>query len=284
MQNRSISPRHLGRMRACVTAVSLWMLTTSAGFAAPASSALEGESPIDLVLYGRLLESHTRSVDDLAITRVDYRALQKSEDWRRLARQVRAANPSGLTRDGRLAFWINAYNILTIDLILDHYPIDGIKEIGSFFSPVWDIEVARIEGQAISLGHIEHEILRKMDEPFIHGAIVCASASCPPLARTPFRPGAIQEDIASAMRTWLANDQKGIHFDTKRNLVRLSKIFDWFENDFASRGGVLAAIADFLSPEDAEWIRSENRRPILVYFDYDWSLNDTREMDARKMR
>jgi hypothetical protein len=233
-----------------------------------------GEGPIDLALYGRLLEEHTRVVDDLAGVRVDYRSLTASPNWKRLTRQVHAANPDGLARDAKLAFWINAYNILTIDLVVQHYPITGIKKIGSFFSPVWNIKVATIAGRSVSLGDIEHEILRKMDEPFIHGAIVCASASCPPLARQPFRPDHLREDLAAAMKTWLAHREKGIAIDRAKKVIRLSKVFDWFEADFDSRGGVLEAIADVLSPEDASWIRSEGRDASIRYFGYDWSLND----------
>jgi hypothetical protein len=239
-------------------------------------AAARGTTAIDLDLYARLLESHTRAVSDTAGTRVDYRGLEKSQDWKRLVRQIHAAEPSRLARDEKLAFWINAYNILAIDLVAKHYPLDGIKEIGSFFSPVWDLEVATIEGRPLSLGAIEHEILRKMDEPRIHGAIVCASVSCPPLARTPFRPSSLDADLSAAMRNWLASREKGIAIDRSSRVVRLSKVFDWFEGDFESRGGVLAAIAPFLDSDDATWIRAEGRNTSIRYLDYDWSLNDLR--------
>jgi hypothetical protein len=234
---------------------------------------LASEATIDLDLYDQLLEKHTRAVPDIVGTRVDYRSLEKAKDWKRLAAQVRGAKPSQLTRDEKLAFWINAYNILTIDLILKHYPIDGIKEIGSFFSPVWDIDVATIEGRTVSLGEIEHEILRKMDEPRVHSAIVCASVSCPPLARTPFHPDKVDAELSAAMRAWLANREKGIAIDRKNRVVHLSKIFDWFEDDFAPRGGVLNAITPYLEPADAKWIRTEGQNASIQYFPYDWSLN-----------
>jgi hypothetical protein len=250
--------------------LALLVLASAIGFGTPAA----GESPIDHDLYGRLLETHTRVVDDLALIRVDYSALRQSSDWKQVVRQVHAANPKDFGHDEKLAFWINAYNILAIDLIVQNYPIDGIKDLGSFFSPVWDRSVATIAGRKISLGAIEHEILRKMNEPLIHGAIVCASASCPPLARTPFRPDHLQVDLAAAMRTWLGHPEKGIALDRANHVIRLSKVFDWFEEDFEARGGVLEAIADFLPPEDATWIRGAGRKASIRYFDYDWSLND----------
>ena len=250
-----------------------WLVPISAllHFALPAAAS---DAAIDLDLYARLLENHTRAVSEVVGTRVDYRSLKESQDWKRLVRQVHAAKPSQFSRDEKLAFWINAYNILAIDLINDHYPVDGIKQIGSFFSPVWDLDVATIEGRSISLGAIEHEILRKMGEPRIHGAIVCASISCPPLARTPFRPMSLDADLSSAMQRWLASPEKGIAIDRQNRVVRLSRIFDWFEEDFESQGGVLVVIAPYLEPDDAAWIRAEGESASIRYFGYDWSLND----------
>jgi len=269
MPNRLYSAtRHARRVRPV-----LLSLLIGIGFSAQAGAS---DGPIDLDLYGRLLEEHTRLVPDLSGTRVDYKSLGQSKDWKRLARQVHDAKTSDLSRNAQLAFWINAYNILAIDLIISHYPVDGIKDIGSFFSPVWDIEVATIAGRTVSLGEIEHEILRKMNEPLIHGAIVCASASCPPLARTPFRPDHLSEDLAAAMRTWLSHRKKGLAIDRSSKVVRLSKVFDWFEEDFESRGGVLEVIADFLPADDAAWIRRERSTLSVRYFGYDWSLNDVK--------
>ncbi|HEB89322.1 MAG TPA: DUF547 domain-containing protein [Deltaproteobacteria bacterium] len=239
------------------------------------------DSAIDLDLYARLLQTHTRSVPDIVGTRVDYRALRESPEWARLVQQVHSARPSRLkTRDQKLAFWINAYNILAIDLVAKHYPVSGIKEIGSFLSPVWDREVARIEGQPYSLGSIEHGILRKMGEPRIHAAIVCASVSCPPLSRKPFRPETLDADLSAAMKAFLANRRKGFVLDRRNHVVRLSKIFDWFEDDFASTGGVLASIMPHLVPEDAAWLRAHGSDATIRYFDYDWSLNDLASDDT----
>ncbi len=229
---------------------------------------------IDLALYGRLLSTHTRAVPDIVGTRVDYASLKTSSDWKRLANQVHAAQPSRLTRGERLAFWINAYNILTIDLILDHYPVDSIRDIGSFFFPVWKKTVATIEGRQISLGFIEHEILRKTGDWRIHAAIVCASTSCPPLARTPFRAETIDADLAAATDTWLVSREKGIAIDRESHRVRLSSIFDWFEEDFESSGGVLSAVAPYVSESDATWLGGPGRNATIRYFDYDWALND----------
>ena len=232
-------------------------------------------SPIDLDLYDAILGKYTQTSRDVVGVRVDYRALRGQPEWKRLVRSVRTAKPSRLGADASKAFWINAYNILTIDLILDHYPLDSIKSIGSFLSPVWDRAVADIEGKARSLGEIEHEILRPLGDPRIHAAIVCASTSCPPLARTAFRPERLDEDLDAAMRRWLESAQKGVRIDRKSRTVRVSKIFDWFEEDFEAGGGVLATIARFVPAEDAAWLRGPGRKARIRYFSYDWSLNET---------
>ena len=232
------------------------------------------KAPFDRALYASLLEAHTKSVADVVGTRVDYRALGRSEDWKRLVAQIRSARPGTLDREAKLAFWINAYNILTIDLVLQHYPLDSIRDIGSFFSPVWNVEVATIEGRTLSLGEIEHEILRKMGEPRIHAAIVCASTSCPPLARTPFTPARLGAELDAAMRQWLASPEKGVLIDRTRNQVSVSAIFDWFEEDFETVGGVLSTIARYAPTADAAWLQNEGRQARIQFFDYDWTLND----------
>lgn len=257
---------------ALVAAVGIVLVfaTARAENGAPAAAA----PGIDLARYAEILSRHTVTTQDVVGTRVDYRALRGDTDWRRVADSVRAARPSTFDRDGRLAFWINAYNILTIDLVLEHYPVESIRDIGSFLFPVWNREVARIEGEEVSLGGIEHDILREMGDPRIHGAIVCASTSCPPLARTPFRAESIDADLDATMRRWLSIPEKGYAIDREAGRLRVSAIFDWFEDDFEATGGVIATIARYADPEDARWLRGPGRRAPLRYLDYDWRLND----------
>lgn len=282
-QRASMSPdrrARSGRLRSLVRSLASGLAALALGpLAAEASPPAEAPVPIagvDLDLYDRLLEQHTRAVDEVVGTRVDYRAIARSTEWRRLSRQFRSARPSTLDRAERLAFWINAYNVLTIDLIVEHYPVASIRDIGSFLFPVWNRDVAEIEGRELSLGEIEHEILRPMGEPRIHGAIVCASTSCPPLARRAFRPERLDRDLDDAMRRWLASPAKGVAIDRSQDRVRLSRIFDWFEEDFRAGGGVLATVARYVDAEDARWLQARGRRARVEFLDYDWALNDLR--------
>jgi hypothetical protein len=234
-----------------------------------AASRARGE-PLDEGLYAELLERHTRAVADTAGTRVDYAALRHDPDWERLLRNLSRVQPDALAnREERLAFWINAYNILAIDLVRQHYPVESIRDLGSFWSPVWDREVGRIGGSAYSLGRIEHEILRPMGEPRIHMAIVCASVSCPSLRREPFSAARLDVQLADASRRFLANPGKGLRVEPGG--VGLSRIFQWFESDFAAGGGVLAFVRRYAPPSARASLAAD---PAIHYLDYDWRLND----------
>ncbi len=215
------------------------------------------------------------AVDDIASTRVDYASLGTSREWAALVRSLEASDPNGLTsRNDRLAFWINAYNILAIDLVLRHYPVDSIRSIGGFLSPVWKKEAGEIHGRVYTLHEIEHEILRPMGEPRVHGAIVCASLSCPPLRREPYRGERIDVQLDDNLRRWLADPRKGARLDREARILHLSRIFDWFEEDFEPAGGVLPFVADHLPAEDADFLRAHRGEIRIRYFDYDWRLND----------
>jgi len=222
-------------------------------------------------LYAKLLERHTRVVADMAGTRVDYPGLAASTDWRRLVAQLDTTDPSALaSREQRLAFWINAYNILAIDLVARHPEIESIRDIGSLLRPVWKREAGRVGGQPISLDEIENGILRKQGEPRMHAAIVCASLSCPSLRREPFDAARLDAQLDDAVRRWLASPEKGLRLDRARGVLWLSSIFDWFEADFEP-GGVLAFVSRYLSDADRAFV--ETRRPRLEYFNYDWRVN-----------
>jgi hypothetical protein len=230
---------------------------------------------LDEAGYAAVLAQDTVAVSDLASTRVDYAALRSSPEWDALIRSLAGANPSRLrTREERLAFWINAYNILAIDLVLRHYPQDSIRGIGSLFSPVWKRPAGRIGGRTYSLDEVENEILRPMGDPRIHGAIVCASLSCPPLRREPYRAETLDEQLQDNVRRWLADPRKAARIDLRTRTIWLSPIFDWFEEDF--RGGVLPFVAAHLAPAQRARLASIGGEEASVeYLSYDWSLNDT---------
>ncbi len=235
---------------------------------------------MDLDLYAALLERHTVAVDDMASTRVDYGALKKSPEWNRLVRSLGASDPEQLgSRAERLAFWINAYNILAIEIVRKNHPIDGIRSIGSLLSPVWKKKAGSIGGRDYSLDEIEHQILRKMGEPRIHAAIVCASNSCPPLRREPYRADRLDAQLEDNVRRWLADPRKGARIDRASKTLWLSPILDWFEEDFPD--GAVAFVSRHVPQSGADWIRAQGPALRIRYFEYDWSLNDTAASSKR---
>ncbi len=246
-------------------------------------AAAAGAEALDEGLYARLLEQHTRAVSGAAGTRVDYRGLAGSDAWSHLVANVGRTHPAALPdRAARLAYWINVYNIFTIDLVLQHYPVDGIRDIGHLLRPVWKRPAGRITGRDYSLDEIEHRILRPLGEPRVHAAIVCASVSCPALRREPFAAPRLDAQLDDAVRSWLANPEKGLRIDRAKGVLWLSRIFKWFDGDFEADGGVLAFLTGHLGGDDRDWLERHGSGASIEYLDYDWSLNDLARAPPRR--
>jgi len=159
----------------------------------------------------------------------------------------------------QLAYWINAYNALTVQLILKYYPLNSIQDIRK----PWEQIVFRVKEQTYTLNAIEHQVLRKMDEPRIHFAINCASASCPKLAQKPYTAINLEAELQAVTQAFLCDPEKNILTEEK---VQLSKIFLWFAEDFGSK------------KERLEWLSKQTGLELtqarVRYLKYDWSLND----------
>ena len=231
---------------------------------------------VDLDLYGQLLEKHTRAVEDIASTRVDYATVSQDPDWRHLLSSLEASRADALVGREKLAFWINAYNILAIDIVARNYPVESIKDVGSLLRPVWKRQAGIIDGRNVTLDEIEHRILRPLGDPRIHGAIVCASLSCPPLRREPYRATDLDAQLDDNVRRWLADPRKGAAVDPGDRSLRVSSIFKWFSEDFEAQGGVPAFLERYGSEEVRALLREEGEGVRIRYLDYDWSLNDLR--------
>jgi uncharacterized protein DUF547 len=238
---------------------------------------------VDAELWGAILAQYTREVPDTAGVRVDYGSLADSSDWKRLVAGLADADPDALEgRAERLAFWIDVYNILAIDLVLRHPGIESIREIGSLLRPVWDRDAGRVGGRERSLGEIEHEILRPLGEPRIHGAIVCASVSCPPLRRKPFTAARLDAELDEQMRRWLASPEKGLRVDRESGTLYLSPVFDWFAEDFEADGGVLACVSRYAPAPERTWLAARAGDVKIRPLPYDWTLNALDPAAARR--
>jgi hypothetical protein len=198
---------------------------------------------------------------------VDYPALKANGSLDKTYQALSSFDPKRLSnRDEQLAFYINAYNILALKTVVDHWPVDSIKDIGSLLSPVWDKPAGELGGKTVSLGEVEHKILRPMGEPRIHLAIVCASVSCPDLRNEPYIASRLSAQLDDQARRFLDNPGKGLI--AGKDKVQVSQIIDWFEKDFTAGGGVTAFIKHYKTDMPDLKIKTN--------IDYDWTVNSSR--------
>ena len=164
------------------------------------------------------------------------------------------------TKEEQLAYWINAYNALTVDLIIRHYPVKSIKYIKN----PWEQRLWKLGDKWHNLDEIEHQILRKMNEPRIHFAIVCASFSCPKLQNEAFEASKIEEQLSKVAKEFLSDTNRN---EISENSLKLSKIFQWFSKDFKQNGSVV----DFINIYTDIDITPKAK---ISYKNYNWDLNE----------
>jgi len=202
-------------------------------------------------------------------SRVDFRQLTQDPDrlstYLATLSSVSQQQFNDFTKPRQLAFLINAYNGYQLKLVIDNYPIGSIKDVGNFFRSPWDIEFFQLFGDDASLNLIEHGMIREQfNEPRIHFAVNCASISCPPLQRVAFQAVQLDEQLEAATVNFL-NDKSVNRVDPNSNRLLVSKIFDWYGEDFDD---VTAFILSKM-----QGVESSNQAFKLDYLDYDWGLN-----------
>lgn len=213
------------------------------------------------------------------------RADQKTLD-RYLGHLARASTSRHSHRNAQLAFWINAYNSVTIKGILREYPTTSIRNHTPklFGYHIWnDLLLPVGDGVPVSLSEIEHKILREMNEPLIHFAIVCASRSCPRLLDEAYTARKINDQMAENAKHFF-RDNHNFRFDQRRGLFHLSSIIKWFREDFGrNQAEVLEILAPYL-PNPAAYQAALKNTVSVSYLDYDWSLNDQNTFRVRDSR
>lgn len=243
-----------------------------AGFAANRS----GSGTVNHAAFDALLARRARNSRD-GIVRLDYAGWKASAaDRAALTAYVAALSrlsPLSLTRPEQFAFWANLYNAVTIDVVLDAYPVRSIRDIRSGLLPgPWRRRLVTIGGVELSLDDIEHNILRKgWVEPRVHYAVNCASIGCPNLPLRAFRGATLVPALDAAARAYV-NTPRAVRFDGDTLVV--SSIYKWYAADF---GGSDARIIAHLARYADEPLRSRLQAATRIGRDtYDWSLNATR--------
>ena len=194
-----------------------------------------------------------------------------------------AAAFEGFGRAQQMAFLVNAYNAFTVGLILTRWPrLESIKDLGTLFQSPWKPKWVPLLGAKVSLDDIEHEMLRRRgryDDPRVHFAVNCASIGCPALREEAFVAERLDAQFDEQALRFMSDRTRNRH-NAARGRLEVSKIFDWFGEDFrlghrgiASLPAFLARHADVLAdaPADRERIRAQ--QVPVAFLDYDWKLN-----------
>jgi len=229
-----------------------------------------------------VLKKHVVVYDNGLKSAVNYKTLAQQpdrlDDYLSSLSQITQTQYETWTEDQKLAFLINAYNGFTLQLIINNYDqfksgdADSIRDLGGFFSSPWEKDFFSLLGQKRTLNWLEHEKIRvDFDEPRIHAALVCAAVSCPKLREEAFIGNRLNKQLEDQMVTFLSDDDKNGIDD---NGLYLSKIFDWYAEDFKQGGkkGVLLYMQDY-SGALTDGTQQITASTPVRFVDYNWALN-----------
>lgn len=242
---------------------ALFLLVTVTAFR-PLTKPLD----VDHSLWSRLLKAH---VDDRGL--VNYKGFKKDEKELKKYLDLLSKNPPSnkWSQNEQKAYWINAYNAYTVQLILDNYPVGSIKDIGSkikipFVNTPWDIEFIEIGGQKYDLNNIEHDILRKkFNDPRIHFVLVCAAVSCPRLRNEAYAADKLDQQMDDQGRDFLNNPARN---DIRKGKASLSELFNWYRMDWNDNG---KSVEYWVNRYANNKIDKSTR---IAYMEYNWNLNE----------
>ena len=192
----------------------------------------------------------------------------------------------GFSRAQQMAFLINAYNAFTVELILTRYPkLESIKDLGSVLQSPWKPKFVPLLGTQMSLDNIEHDTLRargRYDDPRVHFGVNCASIGCPALREEAFVAERL-DALLDEQTLRFMSDRTRNRWSPQRERLEVSKIFDWFAEDFrrglrgiSSTNAFFARYADQLADAPADRERVRGQHASVAYLDYDWKLNDVK--------
>ena len=238
--------------------------TSAMGLSAPAAK------------WDSLLGTYVKPVNIGGVALFDYRGLKENRADRAALKDyidyLSQQTPSTMTPAQATAYWANLYNALTIDVVVDNYPVTSIKKIksGAFSAGPWKRDAVVVEGQTLSLDNIEHGILRvQFPSPLIHYMVNCASIGCPNLKNGLWKASTLDADRNEAARAFV-NSSRGVNNQSGK--LTVSSIYKWFKADFGSSdANILAHIAQYA---DADLKAAIEAGAKIKGDDYDWSLNE----------
>lgn len=217
---------------------------------------------IDHSIFDKLLKENVNKKG-----MVDYKAFQNNKLFEEYLNQIAAADLSKTEIDEKLAFYINAYNALTIKNVLNNYPIDSPMDVDGFFNG----KKFNISGMELTLDELEHKYVLPIDNLLPHFGLVCAAASCPKLIRTAYLGETVYNQLKENARVFL-NDSSKNHLDKESKFLYLSSIFKWFRKSFEEKFGSLKETAKhFMDTNDRKFLNEYEVE--IKFLKYNWKLN-----------
>ncbi len=211
--------------------------------------------------------------------RVDYVGIQAADALKGYMAAL-AGTTEPTDRADKLAFWLNAYNAITIDLVADNWPLNSIKDLDG--GAIWSTRKFTVAGQSLTLDEMEKKKLVPLGDPRIHFVLNCASQGCPPLGPSAFSSARLESQLNHATRAWLPS--KGVVIDRSAHTLTLSSIFDWYAHDFPDTDGstaipgvegrlqgALRFVAKHMPDATASWILSGNYE--VHFYPFTWTVN-----------
>lgn len=214
----------------------------------------------DYAAFDRVLKDVVRD------GRVDYLALRENhrDALHGAVGRLAAVDVGSLSRDEQLAYDLNLYNANVLLAVADRCK-RGYSASEEDFRLFKEPLVRMREGK-VSLNHLEHEIIRKQfNDPRIHAALNCAAVSCPPLIARAYRAEDVDQVLEENVRRWV-NDSSRNQIDREKKVARLSKIFEWYMDDFGGPEGVKRFVGKYAGVDLSDYR--------VEFLEYDWTLND----------
>jgi hypothetical protein len=251
------------------------------GLAGAAAAAVIPPARADTMDFDALLARYV-TTDARGLNRVDYAAWKASRpDHSSLERYILGLcgqQPSALSRPAQFAYWANLYNAVTLDVVIEKFPVRSIRDIRSETGDIfpagllgpWKEKRVVVEGANLSLDDIEHKILRpRFGDPRVHYAVNCASVGCPNLGRSAWRAETLDADLDAAARAFL-NSDRGLEVLDQGRAIRLSRIYQWFAKDFGDARGLRTHLARYATGARAAALKAGGR---IAGYQYDWTIN-----------
>jgi Protein of unknown function, DUF547 len=270
-----ISPGFSIHRRGFVTAIGAALLLSACSKEAKqadgnwAASGTKAE-PINHDAWDKILATYARAAKD-GVNRIDYKGIKTkaAAELKAYVKALEAVTISEYPRDEQFAYWVNLYNAATVQVIIDNYPLESIRDIGLLGQGPWKDKLLNVEGKSLSLDDIEHGILRPIwKDVRIHYAVNCASIGCPNLALKAYRADTLEAMLDEAARAYI-NHPRG--FNRIDGQLIASNIFEWYQSDWGSEEDVLAHARKYAAGETAALLKDATA---IDAYDYDWSLND----------